>query len=281
MAILFGCANALLNEIIHSVVNLVNSIKHQYFPCLLLSFLFNSLPLLAQSSRPYSIFGSLSAFELNTAPISPKELRGSLMGSKTAYLPRGGLTQAQLQTHIWSIHMQQQAWDHTLKQTSLRLLTFLYPTKNLVLTPAFCFEQMKVAESQLPVRMKGELTLRYQLSQNWRLASAITFDQKQTEINQVTWIAGILFAPNPLFQLEFNIRRNEFQNNLNSTLLLQWHAHKKLNLCLGRCTNGELLFSTHSFYKKLEIATLIKLHPLLGSSYSVGISTPLLLSARR
>ena len=251
------------------------------FPFLLLSILCRSLPLQAQTGRPYSIFGSLSALELNTFPISSKELQGSLMASKIAYLPKGGLTQAQAQTHIWSIHMQQQAWDHTLKQTSLRLLTYLYPTKNLVITPAICFEQMKVAESQLPVKMKGELTLRYQLAQNWRLASAITFDQKQTEINKLTWIAGIQFAPNPLFLLEFNVRRNEFQNNLNSTLLVKWNAHKKLNLCLGRCTNGELLFSTHSFYKKIEIATLIKLHPLLGSSYSVGISTPLLLSARR
>ncbi|MCX8479070.1 MAG: hypothetical protein ORN56_04715 [Chitinophagales bacterium] len=262
-------------------MNLVNSIKHQYFPCLLLSFLFSSLPLLAQSSRPYSIFGSLSALELNTAPISPKQLRGSLMGSKTAYLPKGGLTQAQLQTHIWSIHMQQQAWDHTLKQTSLHLLTYLYPTKNLVLTPTICFEQMKVAESQLPVRMKGELTLRYQLSQNWRLASAITFDQKQTEINQVTWIAGILFAPNPLFQLEFNIRRNEFQNNLNSTLLLQWQAHKKLNLCLGRCTNGELLWNTVWSYKELKIATLTKFHPILGTTFAIALSGPLLLRTNR
>lgn len=251
------------------------------FPFLLLSILFRSLPLQAQTGRPYSIFGSLSALELNTSPIASKERRGSLMTSKIAYLPKGGLTQAQVQTHLWSIHIQQQAWDHTLKQTSLRLLTYLYPTKNLVLTPAICFEQMKVAESQLPVKMKGELTLRYQLSQCWRLASAINFDQKQTEINKLTWIAGIQFAPNPIFLLELNVRRNEFQNNLNSTLLVKWHAHKRLNLCLGRCTNGELLLSTHSFYKKMEIATLIKLHPLLGSSYSVGISAPLLLSARR
>lgn len=251
------------------------------FSLLLVNLLICSFVTDAQSIHPYSLFGTLHPFELGGGAITNKSIQWSVAGSKIAYLPKGGFTQVQLESKFGSILVQQQIWDSYLRRNSFMLQGHIYPSKSLLITPLFVVEQMKIIETRTNLYYKGGITLRYQLSPNWRLASTILWDQNQKEYHQLSWIAGILYLPNDKFCVEFNIRKNELQSNLNTIALIKWQAHKKLNLGLGRCSNGELLWNTVWSYKAIKIATLAKFHPILGTTFSIALSCPLLLRTNR
>ncbi len=235
----------------------------------------------AQTSYSNSLFGALYPLETSQAYVPPKELRWTVAASKMPYLPTGFQTNASLLAHFAGIQLEKQEWDPELKRTAILLHGCIYPSKSLILIPILRIEQMKIPENNLPASWQGKLQLRYQLNPNWRLTSQISFDPKQKEINQTAWCAGIQFHPNSIFEVEFNIRKNTLQDNFNTVILLKWMAHKKMNMCLGRTTKGELLWSTHCFFKKLSIASMLNVHPLLGTTFTIGIAGPLSFPARQ
>jgi hypothetical protein len=143
--------------------------------CLLLAFVFvYSFVINAQSIQTYSSFSVLSPLEMGATDLQKKAITWTVIGSKLSFLPRGGQTALQLQSHWLCIQLQQQIWDSYLKRNSFCLQGTLYPSKSLQILPLFMFEQMNILESKACLAYKGEILLRYTLNPNWRLASSIS-----------------------------------------------------------------------------------------------------------
>lgn len=252
----------------------------KYTLLLLNSFCAFSLVCQAQSYTSNSIFGTLFPFNSSTTFLAPKELRWTISANKMSYSPKAYQTEASLLTHYASIQLAKQEWDPQLKRMSVQMNACIYASKNLRLIPSLCLEQMQIPEYRLPASWQGKLLLQYQMHPSWRLASQIMFTPTQNEINQIGWITGIQFKPNPMFEIECNVRKQTKQESMRSIILIKWVANPKLNLCVGRSSEGEFIWHLNYTYKKIEIGSLLSIHPLLGSSYNIGMSGPLLLRSR-